>query len=48
MRSIDGLQASLPIEPFNKEFIDKKDLEILVKANEEYTVVLMMKGGLDR
>ena len=46
-RSIEGLEASLPIVPFNKEF--KKDsLSIVIRSNRQYTVVLMMKGGIDK
>lgn len=48
IRSIDGLSANLPIEPINKEFGDKKQIEVMVKGSSYFTVVLMMKGGIDK
>ena len=47
-RSINGLQSKLPIEPFNKEFKGKEELEISIKNGCHYTVVLAQKGGIDR
>ena len=48
LRSLEVLHAELPIVPLNKEFKGKKALEITIKSNYHYTVVLMMKGGIDR
>ena len=48
IRSIDGLSGSLPIEPINKEFENKKLIEVMIKGNSYFTVVLMMKGGIDK
>ena len=48
LRSLEVLHAELPIVPLNKEFKGKKALEITIKSNCHYTVVLMMKGGIDR
>ena len=48
LRSIDGLKSNLPIEPFNKEFKKCKAMEVIIKNNSHYTVILMMKGGIDR
>ena len=48
MRSIDGLQAQQPIEPINKEFRRSKSIEVIIKSDSHFTVVLMMKGGIDR
>ena len=48
LRSIDGLQADQPIEPINKEFKKSKSIEVIIKSESHFTVVLMMKGGIDR
>ena len=46
-RSIEGLESELPIVPFNREF-NKQNLSIIIKNNCQFTVILMMKGGIDR
>ena len=48
LRSIEGLHCSLPIVPLNLDFKGNQDLEITIKPNCHYTVVLMMKGGIDK
>ena len=48
LRSIDGLKADLPLQPINKEFKKSKSIEVVIKSNSDFTVVLMMKGGIDR
>lgn len=59
MRSINGLNASVEIMPFNKQFYEnvnkthksksayKHQITVDIAQNQAYTVVLMMKGGLD-
>ncbi len=48
VRSIDGLKSKVEIEAVNKEFEKTKCIDVIIKHNSHYTVVLKMKGGIDR
>lgn len=50
VRSIDGLKSKVEIEAINREFqVQRKGaIEVVIKSNSHYTVVLKMKGGVDR
>jgi hypothetical protein len=54
-RSIAGLKPALELLPFNREFYLQKPpnapfnphLSVYIPADHSYTVVLMMRGGID-
>ena len=47
-RKINYIKSNLSIEPFNSEFNKDNVLEVAVAPGDYYTVVLLMKGGIDR
>ena len=58
-RSIAGLKAKVDIYPFNLDFCIneyetnihkrkyKKTIDLLISSNSQFTVALMMRGGID-
>lgn len=48
LRSIEGLKSSVQIEAVNKEFQKGREIEVVIRHNCHFTVVLKMRGGIDR
>ena len=48
IRSVAGLQGQFPIEPLNLEFKNKQTIEIDIKNLNHFTVVLRLKGGVEK
>ena len=47
-RMINNLKSEHEIEPFNSEFNERNVLEVSIEPESYFTVVLMMKGGIDK
>lgn len=54
-RSINGLKAAVDLIPFNIDFYQQKNnklpyktqISVYIQADKSYTVILMMRGGID-
>lgn len=54
-RSISGLKATVDLIPFNVEFYQQKNsrlpfktqISVYISTDKSYTVILMMRGGID-